>query len=178
MSLKEVNITDIDWNTACVSSELSPVAITSDVIFETTFCENGISKNSTRFRIFLEFWNVNTLRSSPLWCHPCYHHIVHNHHSQHIVIIGSVWKAATLDSLSSLQETWQQSEMCSIIHPSHNMDKTIIIEWKMTRDYIRNCHTEIIHSTKQTRHHWENAITNLNWTNKQKTNLQEDRRLF
>lgn len=55
MSLKEVNITDIDWNTTCVSSALSPVAITSDVIFETTFCENGISKNSTRFRIFLEF---------------------------------------------------------------------------------------------------------------------------
>lgn len=48
----------------------------------------------------------------------------------------------------------------------------------MTRDNIRNCHTEIIHSTKQTRHQWENAITNLNWKNKQKTNLQEDRRLF
>lgn len=63
MSLKEVNITDIDWNTTCVSSELSPVAITSDVIFETTFCDNGISKNSTTFRIFLEF--LNTLRSSP-----------------------------------------------------------------------------------------------------------------
>lgn len=45
----------------------------------------------------------------------------------------------------------------------------------MTRDCMRNCHTDIIHSSKRTRHQQETGTTNVNWENKQKTKFARKR---